>query len=283
MPVEQIPLALIPHKTDNGLIIAQRQLDGYINATAMCQATGRKLSHYLENQSTKEFIKELETDAGIPASELIQVVRGGNAVQGTWVHPDVAINLAQWLSPKFAVMVSKWVREWLSGGRHATSAMPYHLKRYMANQAKVPYTHFSILNEMTISLIGPLEARGYRLPDTMVPDISEGKMFAKWMRENIKMDTDTLPTYPHAYEDGRVVQAKLYPVAFLDLFRKHFNEVWLPEKATEYFTKRDPKALPYLPALVAVLVDHTYTPRLLPRPAAAKKLPQPRKPKKAKT
>ena len=33
---------------------------------------------------------------------------------GTWVHPDVAILLAQWCSPKFAVRVSQWVRERLA-------------------------------------------------------------------------------------------------------------------------------------------------------------------------
>jgi len=53
---------------------------------------------------------------GIPISELIQSFKGGRAEnQGTWVHPDIAINLAQWLSPKFAVQVSRWVREWMSG------------------------------------------------------------------------------------------------------------------------------------------------------------------------
>lgn len=280
MSTQQLPLALIPHKTDNGLIIAQRQLDGYINATAMCQAAGKQLGHYLSNQTTKDFLAELSADIGIPISEIIQVVKGGSSPQGTWVHPDVATNLAQWLSPKFAVMVSKWVREWLAGGRYSGGAMPYHLQRYMANRSKVPYTHFSILNELTIALIGPLEDRGYRLPDNMVPDISEGKMFAKWMRENVGVDTDTLPTYPHAYEDGRVVQAKLWPIGFLDQFRKHFHEVWLPTKAVEYFEKRDPKAIPHLTAIVTVLVDHTYTPRLLSRPAAAKSLPAKKKPKK---
>jgi hypothetical protein len=43
--------------------------------------------------------------------------KGGNrATQGTWVHPDIAIHLAQWCNPRFAVQVSKWVRELLTTG-----------------------------------------------------------------------------------------------------------------------------------------------------------------------
>ena len=43
------------------------------------------------------------------------MIRGGNPqLQGTWVHPYVAINLGQWLSPKFSVQVSKWVFEWMN-------------------------------------------------------------------------------------------------------------------------------------------------------------------------
>ena len=47
---------------------------------------------------------ELSSDIGIPMSGLIQIICGGQPhLQGAWVHPQVAINLAQWLSPKFAV------------------------------------------------------------------------------------------------------------------------------------------------------------------------------------
>ena len=31
--------------------------------------------------------------------------------QGSWIHPDLAVNLAQWISPTFAIQVSRWVRE----------------------------------------------------------------------------------------------------------------------------------------------------------------------------
>jgi hypothetical protein len=35
----------------------------------------------------------LSADIGIPTSELIQSLKGGNGPQGTWVHPKVSIHL----------------------------------------------------------------------------------------------------------------------------------------------------------------------------------------------
>lgn len=99
----------------NQIEIDQRINDGYVNATALCKASGKLIADYLRLDSTKEFLTELESDVGNPISELVQVVKGGNPqLQGTWVHPYVAINLGQWLSPKFAVQVSKWVFEWMN-------------------------------------------------------------------------------------------------------------------------------------------------------------------------
>lgn len=95
-------------------VISQREKDGYIDATAMCQASGKKLNDYGRLGSTRAFIEELSENTGIPALSLVEPVKGrGNR---TWVHPYVAIHLAQWCSPRFAVLVSKWVFEWMKGG-----------------------------------------------------------------------------------------------------------------------------------------------------------------------
>jgi hypothetical protein len=246
----QIPLPLIQYQLEKELI-HQRVRDGYINATAMCKAAGRPWSRYWETAQAQEFAKELSADIGIPISLLIQSVKGGDSsLQGTWVHPQVAIHLAQWLSAKFAVVVSKWVVDWMSG-KTPGGNLPYHLRRYMANMTNVPVGHFSMLNEMTLALIAPLEQMGYTLPDKMVPDISEGRMFSGWLREN-GHNPDGMPSYPHGYEDGRIVSARAYPNSVLEAFRRHFVLVWMPEKALTYFAQRDPAAVPYLDKLLAL-------------------------------
>lgn len=104
---------ILSHEID-GHRIAQRPADGFVDATALCKAAGKKWSHFAGLDSTKEFIQALAESTGIPVDSIVgqRSGRGG----GTWVHPDLAVNLAQWLSPRFAVQVSKWVREVMTTG-----------------------------------------------------------------------------------------------------------------------------------------------------------------------
>jgi hypothetical protein len=255
--MNQINLPLIPREVE-GNVIQQRAVDGYINAAAMCAAAGKKFNDYTRLASTKEYVIELSSDTGIPVTVLIQRVIGGSEprLQGSWVHPQVAIHLAQWLSPKFAVQVSKWVYEWISGGASADkNRIPVHLQRYMANISEIPHTHFSMLNEITFALIAPMEAEGYTLPENLIPDISEGKMFSKWLRDEKKVDPSSFPSYKQRYLDGRTVSARLYPNELLADFRTHFHGVWLTERAEAYFQTRDQAALEFLPRLLPHLSD----------------------------
>lgn len=246
----QIALPLVTYQLDRE-IIHQRVKDGFVNATAMCKAGGKAWADYNRLGVTQAFFSALSADMGIPITELVQSIRGGEpTLQGTWVHPQVAINLAQWLSPQFAVKVTKWIMDWMSG-KVPGGNLPYHLRRYMANMTSVPNGHFSMLNEMTIGLIAPLEHLGYVMPDRMIPDISEGKMFSAWLRAN-GHDPDSMPSYPHVYEDGRVVNARAYPIRLLPEFRRHFAEVWMGTRAIGYFANRDAAAIPHLERLLAL-------------------------------
>lgn len=258
----QYNLALIPHEVEDNTI-AQRRSDGFVNATHMCNAVGKFFADYRRLVTTEDFLQVLAADMGIPISELVVTIRGGKPhEQGTWVHPDVAINLGQWCSPKFAVAVSRWVRDWHSS--RASRNVPYHIRRYTANADKIPNSHFSILSELTMHLIAPLELQGYQLPESMVPDISEGRMFCHWLRTKKQIEPKEFPSYPHEYEDGRVVSARLYPIELYQDFRTHFFDVWIPKRMIPYFKERDVKALAYFPKAF---------PRLYP--SAAQQLPAP--------
>src|SRR5690606_18434952 len=115
LPSVQPRLDLIPHDY-RGEIIAQRAKDGYINATAMCKASGKLFADYSRSKTTQEFLAALGGPMGIPIDQLISSITAGpNEHRGTWVHPQVATHLAQWASPRFAVLVSKWVVEWMTG------------------------------------------------------------------------------------------------------------------------------------------------------------------------
>lgn len=99
----------------NGRLIDQRESDGYMDATAMCKANGKEFASYWRNKTTKEFVKELADSLRINMEYLLEQSTGRHG--GTYVHPRVATHLAQWCSPKFAVLVSGWVLDILTKGR----------------------------------------------------------------------------------------------------------------------------------------------------------------------
>ena len=100
-------------------LVVPIRADGMIDATALCKAGNKKLNHYIENKNTKEYLDALESDTGIPVSQLITIHKGNSKsfTQGTWVHRKVGYHLAQWLSPKFAVQVSNILDELFITGK----------------------------------------------------------------------------------------------------------------------------------------------------------------------
>ena len=96
----------------NDIVITSRIEDNYVNATQLCQAGNKKFNDWFRLDTTKELINVLESETGIPASQLIDIKKGNSEkfIQGSWVHPDLSIQLAQWLSATFALKISKWIR-----------------------------------------------------------------------------------------------------------------------------------------------------------------------------
>ena len=95
----------------NGLTI-QRREDGYLYASQMCLANGKLLAGWTRLKSSKAYLAELSEAMQIPIAELIEV-RNGNQ---SWVHPSIAINLARWISPKFAVWCDAHIFNLMTSG-----------------------------------------------------------------------------------------------------------------------------------------------------------------------
>jgi len=98
----------------HGAKIRQRSSDGYLNATDMCQAVSKLFADYKRLKTTQEYLETYSLIMGIPIIKIIEVKSGRYG--GTWIHPKVAIHLAIWCDPNFAVMVSEWVYELLTKG-----------------------------------------------------------------------------------------------------------------------------------------------------------------------
>lgn len=99
----------------NGIEIRQTTKDGYFDATAMCQAHGKRFNDWFRLDATKEYLEALSLITGIPVIKLVVSLTGRYG--GTWVQPLVANRLAQWCSPAFAVKVDQWIEE-LKNGRY---------------------------------------------------------------------------------------------------------------------------------------------------------------------
>ena len=93
--------------------------DGYIYATALCQVVKKRVFDWLRLKETNNLIKNKLTKSktGNTASLLVETYKGNSSyLQGTWVHPDLGLNLAQWCSPDFSLQVSKWLKELIFTG-----------------------------------------------------------------------------------------------------------------------------------------------------------------------
>jgi hypothetical protein len=102
--------------TLNNTVIISRTNDNYINATQLCQAGNKKFNDWFRLDTSKELINVLESKAGIPALELVEINKGGKHL-GSWIHPKLAIQLAQWISTDFALQVSDWILDLLTIGK----------------------------------------------------------------------------------------------------------------------------------------------------------------------
>lgn len=88
-----------------------------VNATEMAKSFGKRAADWLSNANTKEFIKALAEVRKSVSVDLVRVIKGGDPqMQGTWMHEDVALEFARWLSPKFAIWCNDRIKELLTKG-----------------------------------------------------------------------------------------------------------------------------------------------------------------------
>ncbi len=99
----------------NNVVVVARDVDGYVDATALCKAASKNFSKWYENKRSAEFLKVLSKKLDLPICELVKISTGG-IVRHTWVHRKVAYDIAQWSSPEFAVQVAMWLDELLIQG-----------------------------------------------------------------------------------------------------------------------------------------------------------------------
>ena len=114
-----------------GFEVTFRNEDGsvMVNATEMARAFSKQPSDWFRQSSSKEFIDSLSFVRGIPVTELVTIKQGGN-IQGTWMHEDVALEFARWLSPEFAIWCNDRIKELMKVGM---TALPQTVEAMLAD------------------------------------------------------------------------------------------------------------------------------------------------------
>ena len=178
-----------------------------VNATEMAKTFGKRPAKWLELPSTKEFLAAL-TDVRKSDFALIQTDKGGiSGGGGTWMHEDVALEFARWLSPAFAIWCNDRIKELLKYGMTATQPtldemvnnpdlvirMATQLKQEREEKARLEAENKRIIEETAPAvtftqavsgsasscLIGELA----KLIDQNGYPMGEKRLF-KWLREN---------------------------------------------------------------------------------------------------
>ena len=102
--------------------------DGYVNCTKLCKAGGKRIDNWKANKQSKELLEAYsklphirnteKVIPGIPGITFSRVIKGNTSLknQGIYYPMDIAIQIAQWIDPYFAIQVSRWTRELLLFG-----------------------------------------------------------------------------------------------------------------------------------------------------------------------
>ena len=85
------------------------------NATKMAKPFGKQPIDWLKTNQSKDYIETFSKLKFISLADLVQVIKGGNN-PGTWMHEDVALEFARWLSPAFAIWCNDRIKELLKTG-----------------------------------------------------------------------------------------------------------------------------------------------------------------------
>jgi len=93
--------------------------DCWVDATKAAKHFERDVFDWLRLSSTREYAQELADELGVGDFDrktgisrfLVKTTRGRNG--GTWIHPEMAIEFARWLSAKFARACDRHIKNLL--------------------------------------------------------------------------------------------------------------------------------------------------------------------------
>jgi hypothetical protein len=218
----------------NGAIISQES-DGYVCLTDMAKASGKQVNDYLRLDSTKAYLEGLSMETGIPVSSLIRIVKGKNKAQGTWAHPEIAIDFAQWCNVSFRIWANRTLRGVITQSQpEPKKAIAYYSDRcadIRKNLVK-PKGHWCVIEKCNHLLL-EVEKAGYPIDKYDLLDSSVGRRYAQYRREiGLAEVTQSahykLPHCPHP------VAIACYPSSELGIFSDWLESIYEEKHLNKY-------------------------------------------------
>ena len=172
----------------HGTAIQRRQSDGYVNATAMCQAGDREWFTYARSARAQEYIQALAAHLEVaaelrlpslgspqnPATLIQSITTGPNELRGTWIHPRLAVDLARWISPAFAVWMDGWFLESLqpsSQPPQLPAQLPFGIHIVGRSRRECFHMISSYVRKEVISILNVTDRDLFgTIPNTPAPD-----------------------------------------------------------------------------------------------------------------
>lgn len=177
-----------------------------INATQMAKPFGKRPIDYLRLPSTNELLNAIVRKSHIDENQLVRTERGGDN-PGTWMHEDVALDFAQWLSVDFRLWCNDRIKELMTTGvstisnddeaiAYAMQVLNKRLEQVKAEKAILERQNMQLseeakenapkvlfANAVSTSQRSCLVAELAKILQQNGVNIGQNRLFA-WMREN---------------------------------------------------------------------------------------------------
>jgi len=131
-------------KLENGIAVEIAFSDDrqFMRVNEIAAKFNKKPNDWMRNYRTKEYMDALLEDLSARSENSrnafttrldLFIMKQGGRSQGTWIHPELVVEFARWVNPRFAVWCDQIIRQILKGTHPIITApqtLPEALRAY---------------------------------------------------------------------------------------------------------------------------------------------------------
>ncbi len=134
-----------------------------VNATQMAKPFGVIPKDWLRTQQAKDLLNAAVVRHKCLTADLLEIRQGGMPEkQGTWMHEDIALLFAQWLSPDFYLACNDVLKQVMS--KHALDTPSKHGVPAVIHGGRVLYPYTDVVRALGGSARGGTTHRRQKFP-----------------------------------------------------------------------------------------------------------------------